>query len=177
MKPIKQSFINQTHNDENESKPLLTEVENYKDECVICLEEITKVTSRTLSCGHIFHSDCIDSWNNIQINCPICRTITSITFKGYIIRTLWCMSLKKNATIMCNKKSIDITTTNFRWNKKTNIVPYIKIRSISATTDYLILHLKQKNIMLRLQNINISALYNLLYNIVNNYNTEPNIPF
>lgn len=176
MKTIKQSFINQCHHDEDESKALLTELENYDDECVICLEEITEETSRTLNCGHIFHEDCIDSWNNIQVNCPICRTITSITFKGYVIPTIWCMFFKKKATVLCNKKSIDITTS-FLWNKKTNIIPYTKIKSISATTDYLILHLKHKNIMIRLLNINVSALYNLLYNTLNNYNINQPVPF
>lgn len=176
MKSIKNSFINECHNNEDESKPLLTDLENQDNECVICLEDMNEITSRTLTCGHIFHSDCIDSWNHIQVNCPICRTITSITFKGYIIPTLWCIFFKKKATILCNKKSIDITTT-FLWNKKINIIPYTKIQSISATTDYLILHLKQKNIMIRLININASALYNLLYNTLNNYNTSPAIPF
>lgn len=176
MKTIKKSFTNQFHNDEKETMPLLTDLEDQNNECVICLEDIKEDTSRTLTCGHIFHSDCIDSWNNVQVNCPICRTITSITFKGYIIPTLWCIFFKKKATILCNKKSIDITTT-FLWNKKINSIPYTKIRSISATTNNLILHLKHKNIMIRLVNINASALYNLLYNTLNNYITSQTIPF
>ena len=46
------------------------------NECPICMvdykeNEITKITS----CGHIFHTECIDRWikKKKAYNCPICR--------------------------------------------------------------------------------------------------------
>ncbi|XP_076254053.1 uncharacterized protein LOC143192540 [Rhynchophorus ferrugineus] len=45
--------------------------------CVVCLEEINK-TSRILSCGHMFHIPCIDSWLKINSQCPICRKYIDI---------------------------------------------------------------------------------------------------
>lgn len=57
---------------------------NYQPVCHICLEEFeSKVTIiRELSCGHIFHSDCIDVFlSEISSLCPICKK--SMLLKGY----------------------------------------------------------------------------------------------
>lgn len=48
-------------------------------ECSICMDEVkTKADSKTLPCGHKFHSGCMLKWgNSSQANahtCPMCRT-------------------------------------------------------------------------------------------------------
>ena len=168
MPKIIDSFINKIVNDEN--SPLLQE-SNTNKECIICLDEMTDETSKKLNCGHSFHSDCINSWNSIQITCPICRAVSSSTFVGYIIPTIWCVFFKRKVTLVCSKKTIDITV-NYFFKKKEIHIPYKKIHSISASTNYLILHLKNKNIMLKLKDMNISALYNLLYSTLHNNTTD-----
>jgi len=47
---------------------------HFKDECIICFELFnTGVEITQLDCGHIFHTDCINEWNNQSLSCPICR--------------------------------------------------------------------------------------------------------
>jgi hypothetical protein len=41
-------------------------------ECAICLDEMQLVTS--LSCRHMFHTDCILEWLRQKNTCPVCRT-------------------------------------------------------------------------------------------------------
>ena len=41
--------------------------------CSICIEPCTEDESYT-ECGHLFHKDCIDQWNN-KNGCPNCRTV------------------------------------------------------------------------------------------------------
>ena len=43
------------------------------NECSICLEELYRKKTKTLTCNHIFHMDCIDEWGKIQTICPLCR--------------------------------------------------------------------------------------------------------
>ena len=38
--------------------------------CPICLEEGSNVR---LSCGHVFHKDCVNLWFHEQPTCPVCR--------------------------------------------------------------------------------------------------------
>lgn len=39
--------------------------------CIICREEMT--AAKTLSCGHMFHARCLQSWLKRQLSCPTCR--------------------------------------------------------------------------------------------------------
>jgi Ring finger domain len=49
-------------------------------DCVVCLvefeaDEAQPVWVRVLTvCGHVFHSECIDSWLELHVTCPICRS-------------------------------------------------------------------------------------------------------
>ncbi len=43
-----------------------------EEACAICLE-FTGCGSKQLCCLHIFHQSCIERWNKIQTNCPLCR--------------------------------------------------------------------------------------------------------
>jgi hypothetical protein len=40
--------------------------------CAICQEQVTCAT-RIRSCGHAFHSNCIDQWLGMNTRCPVCR--------------------------------------------------------------------------------------------------------
>lgn len=43
--------------------------------CSICLDPlIDKKTSELQSCGHTFHTHCLDTWLLTQHTCPLCRT-------------------------------------------------------------------------------------------------------
>ena len=42
--------------------------------CSVCLDE--SGLSKTLSCGHSFHEDCIDKWLEDNNTCPNCRKLT-----------------------------------------------------------------------------------------------------
>ncbi len=60
----------------SQSKPTTPQILDQL--CVICLTlfELDECY-RQLNCGHIFHTDCIDSWlsqNLDDFNCAICRT-------------------------------------------------------------------------------------------------------
>ncbi|PSS32263.1 ERAD-associated E3 ubiquitin-protein like [Actinidia chinensis var. chinensis] len=43
--------------------------------CIICREEMT--TAKRLSCGHLFHVQCLRSWLERQHTCPICRALVA----------------------------------------------------------------------------------------------------
>ena len=43
-----------------------------ENECMICLEDM-KTDIAVLSCGHIFHYDCLSKWVAKQATCPLCR--------------------------------------------------------------------------------------------------------
>lgn len=41
--------------------------------CAICLEEVDTEETCNLSCGHAFHSRCIQKWLVVEPSCPVCR--------------------------------------------------------------------------------------------------------
>jgi hypothetical protein len=53
---------------------------NYNDPgCGVCLEEYNSHVANTclqMTCGHIFHKDCIVPWLNDHHRCPICQQKT-----------------------------------------------------------------------------------------------------
>ena len=43
-------------------------------QCIICMESFNEnELVKQLSCGHIFHEDCINQWLEQQKNCPFCK--------------------------------------------------------------------------------------------------------
>ncbi len=72
-----QPFLEEDNPPLNLSIRLLSEEnkENITGDCSICLEEFKKDTKIVkLSCGHIFHQDCIEKWTKKKKDCPICRS-------------------------------------------------------------------------------------------------------
>lgn len=52
-----------------------TKEKYYDDTCPICMEtyeEGDKLTT-IIGCKHYFHSNCISSWFDTKLNCPLCR--------------------------------------------------------------------------------------------------------
>jgi len=42
-------------------------------DCPICYEEVTKGTSTTTRCKHVFHQTCLQRWMEEKPTCPMCR--------------------------------------------------------------------------------------------------------
>lgn len=52
-----------------------TKLEMHKSNCPICLEPFGVQQCNILSCGHVFHTNCIDGFEKCSRtrHCPICR--------------------------------------------------------------------------------------------------------
>lgn len=46
-----------------------------EEDCPICFEKNGDESSMTLSCNHIFHTNCIENWLFTKTTCPCCRTV------------------------------------------------------------------------------------------------------
>lgn len=47
-------------------------------QCMICLSDLDggdNIPTRSLSCSHVFHVDCIEPWEAMKNNCPVCRLV------------------------------------------------------------------------------------------------------
>ena len=48
----------------------------YEKHCIICFCEYKKNESiKILSCGHVYHENCINKWFLRSYTCPICNTV------------------------------------------------------------------------------------------------------
>jgi hypothetical protein len=51
-------------------------------ECAICLEHLKTEEFVETSCGHFFHTKCINIWRKKSTSCPLCRNTTyELTYK------------------------------------------------------------------------------------------------
>lgn len=68
--------------------------EYYKEECIICYEELGSGDIALLECGHKFHNKCITDWSKKKkksnIICCICDKKTQI------------INIEKRNNICCN---------------------------------------------------------------------------
>ena len=49
-------------------------MENHKDVCSICHEELGyDKDCKHLNCNHLFHTTCIERWEQVSDTCPLCR--------------------------------------------------------------------------------------------------------
>lgn len=50
---------------------------NYDNECIFCLENLQKKDQCKISCGHVYHYECVIEWikttNKITKLCPVCN--------------------------------------------------------------------------------------------------------
>ncbi|XP_057781880.1 RING-H2 finger protein ATL57-like [Salvia miltiorrhiza] len=46
------------------------------EECAICLSEFEEGETIKLIpyCGHVFHAECLDTWLQLHVTCPLCRS-------------------------------------------------------------------------------------------------------
>ena len=95
-------------------------------ECSICLDELND-NIRILPCAHKFHKNCIESWEKINANCPICRNSTSDTL---IVRGRKFKNIFVRYYIVSDKDKISIRTYMFDINVKNTIIKYSLIKKI-----------------------------------------------
>ena len=43
-------------------------------QCPVCLGDMSVQTTRTLECGHAFHTRCLERWKRTSRTCPMCRS-------------------------------------------------------------------------------------------------------
>jgi len=48
-------------------------ISQEEPECTICLDKIKNTDKKVLSCNHIFHKNCVNTWLRETPNCPLCR--------------------------------------------------------------------------------------------------------
>ena len=65
-------FVNISERTDNRK---YTKVKNNNGElsCCICMDTDTDINFVKTSCGHHYHDKCIQQWEKVQSNCPICR--------------------------------------------------------------------------------------------------------
>ena len=59
---------------ESSTVNIYRDLETTQETCSICRDNFSELSVvRKLSCGHIFHIECIDTWFETNIRCPLCR--------------------------------------------------------------------------------------------------------
>ena len=52
----------------------------HRESCSICLDSMTKKSSRQLRCGHVFHNSCIEKLKGSGSHaCPLCRKLFDVS--------------------------------------------------------------------------------------------------
>ncbi|KAG7202775.1 hypothetical protein KM043_009943 [Ampulex compressa] len=64
------------HMEQNYPMASQDELAENSDNCAICWEKME--SARKLSCGHLFHNACLQSWLEQDTSCPTCRLVLSM---------------------------------------------------------------------------------------------------
>ena len=103
MNAIEETARTQEEFQELQLSPIVRETQNGgQNICPVCLDTIIdNQNSKTLHCGHTFHSTCIDEWTNIRQVCPVCRERVHVvtTSRQKITRTMNFVSEETKYTI------------------------------------------------------------------------------
>ena len=76
------------------------------DTCSICLSVVRKTRgTRTLPCGHLFHTPCIERWKTRCTTCPMCRKQFDVPVYRVSI-TIENTSTNNSQTITVNSSTI-----------------------------------------------------------------------
>lgn len=92
----------------------MNSIETYKvareDLCPHCHEEFSATSKKIcslLSCGHLFHQKCLDSWLKINPTCPSCRrTVIYFNLKDEDFRLFGSLGALAGMVIVLGKKAI-----------------------------------------------------------------------
>lgn len=111
-------------------------------ECSICYENIFE-DKKILSCSHIFHKNCIDSWTKINPICPYCRKFLAEDFSCKIIKKFFSLKCK----IIINEESFSKIIINYYYPLskkiyKSYIIPTTFIKSVETNKKICVLLLK-----------------------------------
>lgn len=88
------------------------------DVCSICLDEDSEIHKMNqISCGHLFHDECINSWISDHLTCPLCLQtipfVIKLRYKDVIV-------IKKPKKFTMDKFKKDIKQIS---NESSHIVP------------------------------------------------------
>ncbi len=67
-------------------------------ECTICLDALSDPT-KTLECGHSFHTGCVDEWLKTSETCPLCRDDIPETEEQWNVRYQAAIAVSHTPTI------------------------------------------------------------------------------
>ena len=111
------------------------------EECAICLSSLNDTTKpvRLLNeCGHTFHMLCIDRWNEIHTNCPLCR-------RNLYVRSDFETLAKEINTISGFRIRYERNKNNNLYHKleiiKNMLLEYKTIRNRGYSADHLASHI------------------------------------
>ncbi len=106
MQAMEQNPVSSGLTDEEISSLEIISYDGDDVQCSICLNNITSGQDTTsLSCGHIFHSNCIQRWFRRNATCPVCRAEQPRTNTGHSV----------SRRVRLN----DNTVFTFEWNDTT----------------------------------------------------------
>ena len=57
----------------NNERFCMLHIDKIDEKCTICMNALFDID--VLSCGHMFHTKCIQKWIRYKKSCPICRCI------------------------------------------------------------------------------------------------------
>jgi len=85
--------------------PAIQEEPKDEETCAICLSNMKISEYKTTYCNHLFHPDCLNTWLEHHITCPICRhNIGSTPPKSETIETIH--------TLLNSREIINFFNTN-----------------------------------------------------------------
>ena len=73
---------------------------NKNDECIICLDQIKDYDYVILSCKHMIHYNCLETWINTKKDyvkmCPICDTPSEVEniIIPYVVMNVMCKGFR-----------------------------------------------------------------------------------
>ena len=149
-------------------------------DCSICYESMLTDESDTdveiiqkLSCGHIYHTECIDKWININNTCPICREIINI----HIIKDsditddyTYITIIPSNDDVLIEVNNINIPEEQSESLKNKYILIFVEIIVlIFSISTFIVNIIFQDNLLKSIQNYVDAGNSKIIITVINGY--------